>query len=218
MCTKQPQPRDRQTTQTLRLASIPPALFTVLLLSSLTGWQIVHRCSPLVTLQIYSALIKWAVCYWSVPSSLESVEVTHLHKPQPPHVCTLVYLWLWWTNTVKKHLKLSVLFVQNVPLIFIQVDGCFQTDTAERLCIHKFTLLSSIALLLFCIVTTSGFSFHFLKYCSISACHLGKMYFWDQDPVLVLLQMYSTRLNGPWSANETKQVCVFIAAFKGFVY
>lgn len=110
----------------------------------------------------------------------------------------------------KKHLKLSVL------LICILVDDVFKPTLQKRLCIHKFTLLSLIALSLFAfaagIVTASGLLFISEKQQQFSLS-LGKMYFWDQDPVLVLLQMYSTRLNGPWSANETKQVCVFVAAF-----
>ncbi len=40
------------------------------------------------------------------------------------------------------------------------------------------------------------------------------MYFWDQDPVIVLLRMYSTRLNGPWSEMRQSR-CEFVAAIKG---
>lgn len=44
-----------------------------------------------------------------------------------------------------------------------------------------------------------------------------KIYFWDQDPVSVLLQMYNRKLHGPRSENETKQVWV-CHCVKGFVY
>lgn len=41
--------------------------------------------------------------------------------------------------------------------------------------------------------------------CSSSVYHWGGVgrYFWDQDPVMVLLQMYNIRLNGPQRENET---------------
>lgn len=71
LCHNQPQPW--RETQPLRLASIPSALFPVLFVAIWPiGRQILHWCSLLVTQQIYSALMKWAVCYWSVSSSWES--------------------------------------------------------------------------------------------------------------------------------------------------
>lgn len=88
-----------------------------------------------------------------------------------------------------KHLKsirtkqYSVYFCAERSLDMRPGGRCFQTDTSKRLCIHKFTLFA-----LFRLVTG------------------GKIYFWDQDPVILLLQLFSMRFYGPWSENETKQV------------
>lgn len=110
--------------------------------------QILHWCALLVIQQIYSALIKWVLCYCI--STFESgVSGSNTYTSISFYIWTsfmhMSLVWLSWTNYSDLFLVYlwthSHSLVQNVPLTCIYMDDVFKL-TAKRLCMYKFSLFA----------------------------------------------------------------------------
>lgn len=142
-----------------------------------------------------SGLIKWAPCYWSVPSSLESVESTWTQASASTfeHVlCTWVYCGQncsWCTfGPALTHICRTFPRHPSTWTLFLNWH-----------CKKTFAWTSFLHLVLWKVFF---FVIHKLQQISLS---LGRK---CSSGIRILLQMYSTRLYGPWSENEIKQVRV----------